>query len=377
MTLPRSDVLRSFGAGEDAIPELLEYCTSPFRFGKGTAPPVLPLPDEPGTRVWRSYEERAREEGAAKVLRGALVQLSFPVEEGMSEDEEYRAATRRGAVPFFLSGATGVEFVDPLGLDIRVHDSPAGGVPVVIAEERRDFELLVQALSKKNEPWPVPPSMGALTVAGLVNWDRVERLREEFQANNPEGDWNARLMELAREPELVRDRFILLSRGPYSGVDAAELGQDREEWMEKSVRLRAEHEATHYFTRRVYGCMRNNALDEVLADYMGTVEAFGSYRADAALRFLGLEDPEIYREGGRLQNYMDPPLSGKGFEVLCRIVRRVVENLEAFDSRLEEKHRKVKERTRTLMALTGFHLEGLAVEGAPKTMRKARRMMKI
>lgn len=44
-------------------------------------------------------------------------------------------------------------------------------------------------------------------------------------------------------------------------------------------------------------------LDELIADYAGIVAAWGRYRADWFLRFVGLEDYPRYREGGRLQNY--------------------------------------------------------------------------
>jgi hypothetical protein len=48
----------------------------------------------------------------------------------------------------------------------------------------------------------------------------------------------------------------------------------------------------------------NNALkDELIADTMGIVEAFGEYRRDLFLQFMGLENYPDYRWGGRLQNY--------------------------------------------------------------------------
>lgn len=61
------------------------------------------------------------------------------------------------------------------------------------------------------------------------------------------------------------------------------------EWRRLSITIRLEHECTHYFTYRVLGSMRNNLLDELIADYQGIVSAIGKYRADWFLRFMGLE----------------------------------------------------------------------------------------
>ncbi len=317
--------------------------------------PKLPFPDQPGAAVWRLYEERAREEGAAKVLRGALVEFAFPVAEGMSQDEEYLAATRRGAVPFFLDHATGLELVDPLSVEILVHASPAGAVPVVSTGEREDFELMVQALTHRNEPEPVPEETALVRVSGLVNWDRVKRLRKSFLAQSPGGDWEARLKELAREPRMIRDDFLLLYREPNLGIDGGAFDLDWDDWAKRSVRLTVEREATRQFMLRVSGEAEPSPAFPLLADYMGIVEAFGSYRADVARRLLGRGSEHDWGEKGE----------------------RAVENLVAFDSRLEPKERDVPGRARTLMALSPFSLEELAEKGAPGRIRKARRKVKV
>lgn len=364
MSGSRREALRSFGATAATVDELLEYCTSRFHLAEGADIPELPMADEPHITVWREYADRAVIEGAASVLRSALVQMSFPIREGISATEEYAAATRRGRPVAFMASATGLELEDPERITLELHPSPGGTLPVITAHDRADFESLVQALTRKSEPWPVPRSMGSVMVAGLANWDRVSRERAAFFEEDPDGDWDARFREIASRPERVRDRFVILAHGPYSGVEAADLGLDEADWLARAHRLRAAHEATHYFTRRVFDLMRNNALDEVLADYMGCVEAFGSYGADAALRFFGLEEEDAYRDGGRLQNYADPPISPAAFEVLCRIVRRACRNLEAFDRTLSRGDRDLEGRSRTLLALAGCNLDDLAGDDA-------------
>ena len=90
---------------------------------------------------------------------------------------------------------------------------------------------------------------------------------------------------------------------------------------------------SHYFTRRVFGSMPNNMLDELIADYQGIVAANGGrYRADWFLRFIGLESFSDYREGRRLQNYRgQPPLSEGAFKILQILVKDAAENLEKFN----------------------------------------------
>jgi hypothetical protein len=162
--------------------------------------------------------------------------------------------------------------------------------------------------------------------------------------------------------ELYQDRFVLLSSGPYSAVDAASLGLDEEEWRERSVALRLEHECTHYFTRRVWGSMRNSLHDELIADYQGIRAAEGRYRADWFLRFMGVEEAEGYREGGRLQNYRgDPALSDGAFRVLQSLVRGAAAGLEAMDAlRPHGAVRPAAETARVLGVLTALSLEELA-----------------
>ncbi|MDT3702963.1 MAG: hypothetical protein ROZ36_07965 [Thermincola sp.] len=141
------------------------------------------------------------------------------------------------------------------------------------------------------------------------------------------------------QKELYQDKFIILSDGPYSAVPAESLGLSEEEWRRLSLIIRREHECTHYFTRRLFSAMRNNLLDELIADYMGIVSAVGSFRADWFLRFVGLEHYPQYRTGARLENYRgDPPLSDGAFKILWTLVKLAAERLEAYDSRWQGSH---------------------------------------
>ncbi|HSN85476.1 MAG TPA: hypothetical protein VL025_01910 [Thermoanaerobaculia bacterium] len=333
--------------------ELRAYARNAFDAGVLAGGLTLPLPDEPFVEFWEARETEAREQGAFAVLREHMPQLRFPVREGISGSEGYQAATRRGLDPGEIAEATGLELESPEAVELVLYPSPAGRIPLIIVRHRPEFVRLVQALTHRNEPKPVPDSQGAIMIAGYNNWTRVRELRRRGE-------------ELRRE--LYQDRFILLSDGPYSAVPAAELRLHEEEWRELSLVLRRDHECAHYLTRRIFGSMRNNLHDELIADYAGITAAIGHYRAAWFLRFLGLEDFPVCRAGGRLHLYRgDPPLSDDAFRQLHAMVRDVAETVERFDAGRPDDP---KERTLAVLALAILGLETLAGPEGEEQLRQ-------
>jgi hypothetical protein len=358
--------LEALGASPAEAEELLAYNKNVFDLGALTSEVRFPLPDEPFVAFWEAVEREAGTRGAFAVLREHLPQLRFPVRAGISETEPYRAATRRGVPVESLAEATGLEIARPEAIEVVIHPSPAGRIPLLIARGRAEFVALIRALTKRNEPEPIPDAQGALMVSGYNNWSRVGELRRRWEALVPAARETATWgEELQRSPrELYQDRFILLSDGLYSAVPAASLGLDEMEWREMSLVIRREHECAHYLTRRLFGSMRNNLLDELIADYAGLVAATGGFRADWFLRFVGLEDFPRYRPGGRLDLYRGkPPLSDGAFRVLQALVKAAAENLERFHSPLPT--------APTIAALASLRLEDLASEGAEELLNRA------
>jgi hypothetical protein len=342
----RTRVLMSCGATSADLDALLSYGAG--MHANGT--PQFPLQDEPHVERWIAYEQDARQATAFEALRQRFVQLRFPIREGISKDDEYRRATLRGQFDAADSEdfAPGLALGAPEAVTLTIEPTIAGRIPVIVAGPREDFVALVRALTERNEPATVPTSMGACIVSGLNNWDRVARHRAKWEAQEAEeaeragsggsardGDdleeaWKTEFRAFAAQKALYQDRCIILSRGPYSAVSAQSAGMSEAEWLERSLVIRREHECTHYFTYRVFGVMRNNLLDELIADFVGIVRAFGTYRANIALHCLGLEHPDRYRSGGRLENYRGtPPLSDAAFAVLQQLARRGVRNLDA------------------------------------------------
>ncbi len=367
----------AFGASPGDAAELAPYCDNPYQAAALSAPPPLPLADEPFVPFWEKCAADAAVRGSAAALRDRLPQLCFPIREGISESAAYRAATRRGVPPAELpEDATGLPLRRPAELAIVLHPSAAGRIPLLISRCREDFESLVRALSRRNEPWPVPRAMGAQMVAGFNNWARLAELRQAWEATPPAEratpTWNAEMERLQGHRDLYQDRFILLSDGPYSGVAAAEVGVGEGRWRELSLTIRREHECTHYLTRRLFGAMRNNLLDELIADYLGVAVAAGRLRPEWLLRFLGLEDVPRYRAGGRLEIYRgSPPLSAGAFAVLQRLVVAAVAHLAAFDAARRPPLATPRDRGVLVTALCSLRLDELAAEDAPELLAAA------
>ena len=222
--------------------------------------------------------------------------LLLPIREGMKDSEQYKNAVLRGQQ---TEGRPDFSLNEKDSLASFV--TPAGAVDVLFLQERADFVHAIRALAYRCEPKPVPDSMGASSLSGLINWEKIRRHLEEYCASGGE-DENAEFARFTSEKSNYLDCLIVLSSGPYSAVPAADMGLEEEEWLSRSLRIRKFHELTHFFSRHLYLENKDAVRDEILADLIGIVSAFGFYDDAAARRFLGLEGEE-YREGGRLQNY--------------------------------------------------------------------------
>ena len=365
----RRSVLAFYGASASQTEELLAYNQNLFSHKCLKHAVKFPLAPEAHVSVWEEYAFAARVIGAFEALKQCLVQFQFPILAGISQTEAYRSATRKGVPVDNIPEATGLILTLPEKLQLIIHQSLAGAIPVLLAGNREDFVTLVQALTMQNEPKLVPASMGACMVAGFNNWDRIRRYRQQWSAKNSgncsESSWAAEFRSIIPQKTLYQDRFIILSDGFYSDISGIDMGLSELEWQRLSLTIRLEHECTHYFTRRLFGSMRNNMLDELIADYRGIVAATGYYRADWFLRFVGLESFPHYREGGRMQNYRgQPPLCDRAFKILQALVKAAAENLQRFHTDHASELRNSNIQPLMLIALTYLTLEELASKEA-------------
>ncbi len=323
----------------------------------------IPPQDEPFVQAWEEYIQDIPEKGALEALRQRLVQLRFPVEEGISGNPEYILATRRGLAAATMKAATGTKLEEPAGLKVYLYQTQAGRIPVIETSNRHDFETLVQVFAHRNEPVAIPISMGACMVKGYNNWDRVARYKQESAA---EFDFNF----MKAHKELYQDVFLIVTDTEYSGVPAEMLGLAEDEWRRLSMVIRREHEATHYFTLRFLGSAQNHLLDEFIADYMGIATACGSYLADWFLCFMGLENYPAFRPGGRLNNYLkNVDLSEDGFEDLKTCIKNAAENMERISNNFYKNVSSDKAKYEMLLSLSKTNLIELASDEADKLFR--------
>lgn len=362
----RASTIASYGGNSSEIEELLVYNQKFFVHDSWQHSQEFPLKSEPHIATWKDYVAKARDIGVFETLKQTLVQLNFPIQEGISQTEAYRAVTIKGKNPDIIPEATGLVLQEPEKLRLNIYQSLAGEIPVLLPGNREDFQLLVRSLTKRNEPKPIPASMGACMVAGYNNWDRIRRYRQQWEKDNPldcsEAEWEQEFKRLIPLKHCYQDRFIILSNGFYSNVLPQDIGLSESEWRHLSITIRLEHECTHYFTKRVFNSMRNNALDELIADYRGIIAANGNYRADWFLHFMGLESFPNYRASGRLQNYRgQPPLSNGAFKILQALIRDAAQNIEYFERKYVNQLRFSNFQTLMLIGLTHLTLEELAI----------------
>lgn len=362
----RTDTLKKLGATSSEVAELLAYNDNVFETDKWQFSQTLPIASEDYIEAWQGYIIEAQNIGAYEILKQVLVQLQFPILSGISKTKEYLAATLQGKFANLTNNSVELTLNEPEKIEIKIHQTLSGLIPIIIIGNRQDFVAFVQAITKRNEPQPIPDSMGACIVSGYNNWNRIYEYKKLWEAQQQENHrfqtkWSREFKRLIACKELYQDKFILLSTGNYSNIPASQLGLTEIEWQKLSVQIRLEHESTHYFTHRFFGSMRNNLLDELIADYRGIVAAVGNYRADWFLHFIGLESFPNYRQGGRLENYRgEPPLSGGAFKILQALLVHAAKNLENFDKQFFANSRTVADEVTTLLALSKLTLEELA-----------------
>jgi hypothetical protein len=366
VTVDRTTILQECGASDEDLDALLAYTQTPYAaLTEGVS---FPLDDEPHIDAWQQYAASARVDGAWQTLRRTFVQLQFPVQSGISEDEEYRRATRRGQFDAADAFAPGLVLEQPAGLEFTIHDSIAGRIPVIVPATRQDFVTLVQAFTERNEPAPVPSSMGACMVVGLNNWRRVGTYRDEWKRSmgddGTDEAWAVEFKTFATRKPLYQDRFIILSRGPYSAIPSSFVGIGEDAWLRQSLSIRREHECVHYLTYRLAGMIRSNILDELLADFAGLIAGTGRYDPRVALRCLGIAPDGTLSPDSRLLIYRGT-LSDSALRVVATLAARAAEHLERCAHAWGDRLKDVNTLATVIVTLASRPVEELAAGVVP------------
>ncbi len=146
-----------------------------------------------------------------------------------------------------------VEFSQPEEVKINIEDTFAGRIPVVILGNDSDFEnFIVNAACKGERP------------------DDISQMGASFMYGK-------------------KIQMLVLSKKFYSGTPSELVHLSREDWRNRSMILRLEHETVHYYTKKFFGTATNNIHDELMADFFGMRKALGHYDADLFCYFMGID----------------------------------------------------------------------------------------
>lgn len=346
---------------------LTNYNQAWFKDAIPSAVPSLPLPPEPSLAVWQEYAEEARDNHWPEVLAEKFPAFRFPIADGISQTPEYRQAINKGEG----GSLEAIAWQDPSRLKLIIAEPPSGPIPVLSTDVREDFETLLRVFLYRNEPRLIPPSMGAVMISGLVNRDRINRLRETFMSENPGARAGAWLKEWATikntSKELFQDRLILIGPGPYSGIPAESANLSASEWENCSRIIRIHHECTHLFCKRVFGRMQNNLLDELFADFIGLRESFGYFPADLFLRGMGISSNGELGLSGRFYNYLkEPELPDSVWKIQAHLLAKAAHHLEAW--KFSRKDSGKDPVGRILLFLAQYSLPEIASRPLPETL---------
>jgi len=195
-------------------------------------------------------------------------------------------------------------------------ETPAGCVRVVTLGNRQDFELALRGLmaAKDGAEAVIPESQGAAMLT-VFNWPRIHA----HLALYPEEERAAEFKRFTAVRENYVDMLVLLSRGPYSHVDAAAVGETEAAWLEHSDTIRRYHELTHVICRSIYPGDIAPIRDELVADAVGLYAAYGCFDPETEKLFLGIRDGRYV--GDRLGNYTDRPEELAG--AVCAALERI------------------------------------------------------
>ena len=217
--------------------------------------------------------------------------------------EEYKACVRKGERPAECGLS---HFVTDERDCAETVETPAGTAEVITLYNRHDFEVFVRCMmaARKGPLDQIPATMGAATIVAF-NWPKINAHRKAFMEEQRDAgvlfpDWNAEFKRFTAVKANYQDLLIVLSRGPYSNVTAAQVSEcltadgrspvSEDEWIRMSGDIRKYHELTHFVCRNLYPDKIDEIWDELVADAVGIYGATGEYSVSLEELFLGITD---------------------------------------------------------------------------------------
>ncbi len=230
-----------------------------------------------------------------------LPQMYFKPENGISDSAEYKNVVLK-LKDISSDKKLSDIFVGSNEDKLFKLQSPAGEAEVLYLDNRKDFENFYRVTVGMGEEIDVPVNMGACTIIGLNDVDKIKTHVKNYIENGgqyPESE----KMDFISKPQNYKFTLIVLSKGNYSNISHKFTKYTEDEWQDISYKIRLYHELCHFMIRKKY-TEKNAVWDEILADCMGLLFATSEYDENLASRFLGASQ-EKFISGGRLINYSD------------------------------------------------------------------------
>ena len=225
-------------------------------------------------------------------------QLYLPIGESEEHTRAYRDVVLRGKKPQNRK----LEFALNDKDTMEVIESGFGVVRCIYMYDRRDFEKIVRCMAHKCQPVIIPKTMGSIVILGVTNWRKIQEHKKMYEESGGK-EWKKEFEKFTSIKDNYKESLIIISDGPYSGVNLEGTAMDEIDWCAISKRIRKFHELTHFFCLKKYHHFKEEIFDEILADSMGFLFALDFYHKELALRCLGISK-ERYLQGGRLENYI-------------------------------------------------------------------------
>jgi len=235
---------------------------------------------------------------------------------GASQSDQYRDIALRGEFPDDLTFPMETNDEEEL---ISV-DTPIGKVEAIYLPIREVFERFCICLSNKCEPLEIPKTTGAMYISGINCWRKILKHQEEYIKTHD--DWDDEFDRFTSVKENYKGIVLLISKGNYSACLPEFVDIEENKWLAYSKDIRIYHEITHAISRKLYPDHKEAVRDEVLADSIGTLYAFGEYKPLLIKKFLGTEG-DTYRFGGRLENYVDKEKLDESFKYVNSLIEKI------------------------------------------------------
>ena len=357
----RKNMLKKKGATEIEVNELLDFNANIFDYSHLEDEISFPLNDELFIKSWQKYDDEAASLGVFPVIRKALPQLNFAIENKVADTPDYKDAVLYGHIQNEHLKSNEMELIAPDNFQLAVTPTDAGHIPIIYIPERKDFESVYNALKNSNTSCDIPDKLTSAMIRDLRNAERISLYKERFMKKralmNLNTTWRDEFHKLLLKKELYLDSFIIVCGGNVANVTHEEAEYPEDEWNAISIIINREKEALKYYMKRIFQVEKLHPYIEFIAYYHAIKTALNKFSADLLLKLmLPNEDSDIPSCG---IGAMDADLKPETCNIIKKLISSAAENLETFE-KIYANELEVHDSNLMLISLAYITIEELA-----------------